>query len=228
MIKKILLWTSGIIAALIIFGIIAFSVINENLPEGQIGPEAEELAEKMLAALNYEAYQALDTIAWTFYRGHHFVWDKTNDKVNVKWEDFEVDLSTQTQKGTAKQGGISLEGEALEKALALAWQFFTNDSFWIVSPYKVRDPGTIRSIVKTEEGDALLIHYTSGGVTPGDSYLWILDENYRPKAYKLWVSILPIGGLEFSWEDWNQYNGAWFAGTHKGLAEINISNIWVQ
>ena len=54
-----------------------------------------------------------------------------------------------------------------------------------------------------ENGDkALLITYSSGGTTPGDSYLWILDENAKPIGYQMWVSIIPIGGLYASWDNW--------------------------
>jgi hypothetical protein len=58
-------------------------------------------------------------------------------------------------------------------------------------------------LVTTENGkDALLITYASGGTTPGDSYLWHLDDNGKPKSFQMWVKILPIGGLEASWEQW--------------------------
>ncbi|MDT0607679.1 hypothetical protein [Croceitalea rosinachiae] len=84
-----------------------------------------------------------------------------------------------------------------------ALKYFNNDSFWLVAPYKVFDKGTERSIVDLEDGSkGLLVTYTSGGDTPGDSYLWILNENGFPNSYKMWVSTIPIGGIEASWDDW--------------------------
>ncbi|MEL6864257.1 MAG: hypothetical protein AAFP19_07560, partial [Bacteroidota bacterium] len=75
--------------------------------------------------------------------------------------------------------------------------------------------------------EGLLVSYSSGGVTPGDSYLWILDESGQPVAWKMWVSIIPIGGLEFSWEDWMELpTGAKIATMHKSsLLDLDMSNI---
>jgi hypothetical protein len=73
------------------------------------------------------------------------------------------------------------------------------------APFKVFDPGTERKLVDTEEGaHALLVTYESGGVTPGDSYMWLLDENYMPFAWKMWVKIIPIGGVKAEWLGWNE------------------------
>ncbi|MDP4703862.1 MAG: hypothetical protein NWS05_02280, partial [Polaribacter sp.] len=79
---------------------------------------------------------------------------------------------------------------------------FNNDSFWLVAPHKLYDNGTIRTIKKIDGKDALHIKYTSGGSTPGDSYTWILDENFIPKSYKMYVPSMNMEGLDATWEDW--------------------------
>jgi hypothetical protein len=45
--------------------------------------------------------------------------------------------------------------------------YFNNDSFWLIAPFKLRDAGTTRSIVM-QDNQALMITYASGS-TPGDS-----------------------------------------------------------
>ena len=32
--------------------------------------------------------------------------------------------------------------------------------------------------------------------------MWILDEEGLPKAWRLWVSIVPVKGVKFTWENW--------------------------
>lgn len=56
----------------------------------------------------------------------------------------------------------------------------------MVAPYKVFDKGVERTLIKTKNNkDVLLVTYTSGGSTPGDSYLWLLDDNEKPNAFKI-------------------------------------------
>ncbi|MGS0527908.1 hypothetical protein ACU8V7_24695 [Zobellia nedashkovskayae] len=95
--------------------------------------------------------------------------------------------------------------------------FFNNDSFWLVAPFKVFDSGTQRSLVTLEDGsNALMITYSSGGSTPGDSYLWHLGPNGLPESYQMWVSIIPIGGLKATWDDWKiMESGAFLPTSHK-------------
>jgi hypothetical protein len=92
---------------------------------------------------------------------------------------------------------------------------------------KAFDSGTSRSIVQLDDqSEALMVSYSSGGATPGDAYLWILDDNFRPTSWKIWVSIIPIGGVTFTWEDWiKTETGAWVATRHDGLISVPIADV---
>ena len=120
-----------------------------------------------------------------------------------------LDLNEITGKAYTK--GIEVIGDmGANKLIQEAWANWCNDSFWLLAPYKVFDKGTKRTLVPQEgQGMGLLITYESGGVTPGDSYLWILNKDNTPSRWRMWVSNIPMGGALASWENWKTlYNGA--------------------
>lgn len=200
---------------------------NEDLPTGTKGPKADQLAKQMLKALDYEAYKKTDYLEWTFKGNHHYKWHKSKKLCEVRWNHFRVELDLDNSSNS-KIYVAEQEYNGVEKQdyINKAIQFFNNDSFWLVAPYKVFDDGTERSVIQTEGNkEALLVTYTSGGKTPGDSYLWNLDENYKPVSYKMWVDIIPIDGIEATWEGWiTTQSGAQLPTFHKILVfglEIN-------
>jgi hypothetical protein len=194
----------GVLVLLIILFAFAYFKYNEPLPEGVSGTEADALATKMLKAVNHEAYKNTRYLSWTFPGGHHYTWDKDQHQVEVSWSDVDVNLNLkQPSTSIVKVNDQIISSEKTSSYIEKALSYFHNDSFWLIAPHKVFDQGVTRSIVTLENNEkALLVAYTSGGTTPGDSYLWLLDENGLPKGYKMWVSIIPIGGLYATWEDW--------------------------
>jgi hypothetical protein len=69
---------------------------------------------------------------------------------------------------------------------------------------------------------ALLVTYTSGGDTPGDSYLWKLQPNGFPISFKMWVSIIPIGGIEASWDEWQVTESGAFLPARHSIGPITL------
>lgn len=208
----------------------SYLFVNEKLPQGNQSTAADSLAKKMLRAVNHEAYKNTRYLEWTFPGGHHYKWDKQEHLVHVSWKEHVVHLNTKEPKQSIvlSKGEILDDDAAKLKIVEKAIRYFNNDSFWLVAPHKVFDPGTERRIVLNENGEpALLVTYTSGGSTPGDSYLWILDDSGLPKAFKLWVSILPVGGLEATWEGWkNTGSGTLLPTQHRILSyEWNIKDL---
>ncbi|GAB5524057.1 MAG: hypothetical protein Roseis2KO_19290 [Roseivirga sp.] len=220
----------GIVFILLIVGLFGFYLVkNENLPEGNSGPEADEMARAMLTAMNHTAWQNTEQVSWTFRGAHDYSWDRKEHKVSVTWGDNTVTLNPETMEGIASTEGKALTAEEEQALIKTAWDYFNNDSFWLAAPFKVFDPGTERSIVTVADGrKGLKITYTSGGTTPGDSYVWILGDDNRPVACKMWVSIIPIGGIEFTWENYQQLpSGVPVATEHiaLGLLNVDLSNL---
>lgn len=222
--KKILKIVAGLIVFLtlptvLLFGFLYFKY-DEDLPVGQPGEKAEILATKMLSALDYEAYQSTNYLEWTFKNRHHFKWNKKENNCDVYWKNYRVHLNFNSiDKSEAFENDIKITGEEANELIENATKLFNNDSFWLVAPYKIFDPGTERSIVTLKNGkQALMVTYTSGGSTPGDSYLWHLDPNSKPTSFQMWVDILPIGGLEATWDQWTTTeSGAQLPTFHKFL-----------
>jgi len=226
--KKFLKWSAIIIVSLIVILFIAVQIISKPLPEGEEGAAAEALAQKMLVATDQAAWDTTVFVRWDFAGLHQYLWDRKRNLVQVEWSSNKVLLNTQDQEGKAWVDGQELEAAAARKKLAEAWNYFCNDSFWLNAPGKIYDPGTTRKLVKLEDGtESLLITYASGGVTPGDSYLWILDESGLPIKWKLWVNIFPIGGMETSWGQWQKLStGAKVATFHDlGVYQLKISDV---
>jgi hypothetical protein len=175
----------------------------EKRPEGVQGQQADRLAERMLAATNAAAWQSTGAVGWTFRGDREHLWDRQRSLARVRWGRFEVLLDLTTLKSVARKGGRKVEGAELDKAARKAFGYWTNDSFWLNPVSKVFDEGTSRSLVELDGGgQGLLVEYTSGGLTPGDAYLWIVDEDGLPTEWRMWVSALPVGGARASWEDW--------------------------
>ena len=227
-IKKCLVFTGGVFVLILVFCVVIFVLYNEDLPQGKSGAAAEEKTMAMMQALHKDKWDQIETIKWTFRGSHHYEWDKKNNIVRVKWKEVEVVLEPDKQTGTVL-APTSLSAKKEQRYVQKAYRMFNNDGFWMAGPYKILDPGTERSLVTLADGrEGLKVTHTQGGTTPGDSYVWILDENHRPTSVKMWVSVIPIGGVETSWENYHLFeNGVMIAKDHRiqNLINAKISNL---
>jgi hypothetical protein len=188
----------ALVAIITIIGMVK----HKPKPVGMVGPEAEQMTQAMYAALNKPAWDSTGWVKWQMGK-HTFAWDRVREQVRVQWSDYDVLVSTKDQTGKVLRNGNEQSGDDAQDALQKAWSYFCNDSFWFVAPFKATDEGTTRSVVTLKNGNkGLLVQYYAGGVTPGDTYLWELDEHHVPVAYSMWVKIIPIGGLRSTWSSW--------------------------
>jgi hypothetical protein len=206
-----------------------FFLMDEKLPEGVEGPEAELLAHKMVESIDAQAWDNTGVVSWGFDNRTH-IWDRERHFSLVNYKSYQVILDIDNRKGLILKGGESENTEEKEEICRMAWRYWANDSFWLNPISKIFDPGTERRLVNWKGEEALLVTYTSGGNTPGDSYLWIVGDDGRPTHWKFWVSLIPIGGMTFTWEGWERMNSGVFISTKHfhPIKRIEIKNPFAE
>lgn len=216
-----------IVLVLLGIGVIAYFLVNKPVPEGRQGSEADAMAHKMLEAIGMSVWEKIPYVAWTFQGSRHYVWDKRHHLASISWDDYTVKLDTKTQQGVVSLSGKMLDGKEKQDAIDKAWGYWCNDSFWLNAPSKVYDPGTELSVTDLDEGGkGLKVTYSSGGVTPGDTYVWALDADGLPRYFKMWVSIIPVGGVKATWEQWEDFDGAKLSTLHQiGPKAVTLTNL---
>ncbi len=218
------------IAAIIVLTIaVLYFSLNETLPAGKSGIEADNFALKIQEAVEHDKYLTTEFLQWTFRNKNHYLWNRKSNTADVTIDDITVklDLNNPHKSSVYENGRATLSRDS-QKIIDNALANFNNDSFWVVAPHKLFDKGVTRELVTLEDkSKGLLVTYSFGGTTPGDAYLWKVDKNYRPTSYQMWVSIIPIGGIEATWEDWTTTkSGAYLSQKHKLLGfGIPISNL---
>lgn len=224
-------WGIGCAAALAVVGAglgIAYAVVDRPVPDGKPGPEADALARRIREAVHQDAWDRTGAVRWVFAGRHRWLWDRKRDLARLRDGEQEVLLRLSDRSGRVTKGGEVLSGDERRDALDDAYASFINDAFWLQPMRTFFDAGVRRKLVQLDDGGSgLLVTYTQGGVTPGDSYLWIPGQDGKPVRWRMWVSIIPIGGLAASWERWRALEtGALVSTLHRaGPVELEISDV---
>lgn len=169
-------------------GMIALCLfLSTTLVAGEMGKADEKAAaiaaEVMTAMGGSEAYDETRFLTWRFFGKRYHVWDKHTGDIRVETgKGLVVVMNLHTQKGRAWQEGTEVTDEAeLKPLLTRGYEMWINDSYWLVMPYKLRDPGVTLAYTredKTEDGRAahvLTLTFEEVGVTPENKYEVFVD-----------------------------------------------------
>ena len=222
MAKKVIKYLMLIVAVVVLFGLSTCVFMSKKMPEGVQGPGTDELVDKMWKALNKEAWDSTKYVKWSFRDKHHYLWNREDNLVQISWKKNRVLFNPNDVTGIVYVDEIKQSPQNSAKIIEKAWSYWCNDMYWLIAPFKLKDKGVELSIVKHEDGDRLKVSYISGGVTPGDSYIWSFDQQNMPESYEMYTSIIPVQGIEASWEGWISLStGAKISTLHK-MAKISL------
>lgn len=132
-----------------------------------------------LPALRFDFAVVRDTAEVT--RRRH-LWDRKGDRYRLEWTGGEDSVyvalfspsafDDEAPAGQVALNGQALSGEARDIQLRDAYETYINDSYWLLAPLKLFDPGVRRAIDPDSGASMLAVSFDGVGLTPGDRY-WV-------------------------------------------------------
>ena len=87
-------------------------------------------------------------------------------------------MNVNTREGEVYLNGEPVDSTQRTELLERAYRRYINDSYWLLAPVKMMDPGVSRTYVadsSTAETDVLRLSFADVGLTPGDQYWLYVD-----------------------------------------------------
>ena len=161
--------------------LLVFSVAFYTAPAAAQDKKAQELAQRVMEQMGgKQGWNNTRFIAWSF-RDQYQVWDKKADRFRWEKDSLVAIISTRTKDGKVYVAGKELQNGAEKRQLLdKAYAAWINNSYWLVMPFKLQDPGVMLQYIgegKTMDGAAasmLQMTFEKVGLTPENKYhLWI-------------------------------------------------------
>lgn len=150
----------------------------------QSDAKAKTIAAKVMKKMGgQKGWDDTRYLAWTF-NNQYQVWDKHQNRFRWEKDSTIAIIDTQTKQGKVYVAGRELQNpEEKQKMLDRAYALFINNSYWLVMPFKLQDPGVTLKYVgeqQTMDGakaDVLQMTFEEVGLTPQNKYHVWVDKN---------------------------------------------------
>ena len=188
--------------------------------------DAQQLAKAVWKASGGENWTKVKELRFTFIveqegkelaRAEHH-WDVAAGTDRVKWK--------------GKDVTVNLASPAQDEDSKTAYARWVNDSYWLLAPLKVLDPGVKLSAEGPKEAgearfETLRLSFEGVGLTPGDQYLLYIDP--QTKLVRAWDYIpAPEKVMHGTWDKYETFGGLQLSTEHEfggriiRFADINV------
>lgn len=220
--RKILLFALSGLAPMMFLVQARFSPAVNASPGGS-DPQAVKIAKEVIRAMGgQKEWNNAHYISWNFFGRRKLVWDKWKNVVRIDWVNTarQVQVDLISGKGYVELNGVPQNNpDSLAKYLKTGKEVWINDSYWLVMPFKLLDPGVTlkyggREIIPDgRTADILELTFDHVGVTPQNKYriwvdaksrlviMWDYFENATDKTPKIsntWDDYKPYGKILLS------------------------------
>lgn len=144
------------------------------------------------------------------------LWDRHTGRYRVAWvrdgKRYQALFNVNTKQGKVYADSQEVTGEDLEKALKTAYGRFINDTYWLLMPCKLCDPGVHLKYEgeRQEEGvtyDVVTLSFDDNiGLTPKDRYwAYVNRETHLMDKWAFVLKGADVPPTPFLWKNWQTY-----------------------
>ncbi len=198
--------------------------------------KAIKIADKVMKANGGKKnWDATHYIAWNFFGSRTLVWDKYTGDVRIEnlKNDTKILVNINTLKGKVYKNGAELtQPDSLTKYLTEGRNIWINDSYWLVMPFKMKDPGVTLKYIgedttqKGAKADVVRLTYKGVGVTPNNAFnVWV---NKKTNLVEQWAfykeADQPKPGFVHMWTDYQTYGSIKLSGLRgdRKISDIHV------
>ena len=157
-------------------------------------PAALALADRIVATLGgREAWDRTGYVAFDFVVSRRdtvvsrrsLAWDRATDRIRLELKDakghaWAVWTDLAHGDGVVRVDGVPADSAAKAQWLKRAYAVWVNDTYWLLMPFKLRDPGVTLADGgpdSTGRAHVLELSFAGVGLTPGDRYRVHVDDD---------------------------------------------------
>jgi hypothetical protein len=200
-------------------------------------PKAVAIADQVMQSLGgKDRWNALTGIRWSFgfeqndtvrtMRRHSWNkmtgWHRVEGKNRAGQPFVFIENMNDSTAGMAWMNGNPIVGDSLKKLMKTAKRMWTNDTYWMLMPYKLRDPGVNLGYAGEEKDstgttyDKLALSFDHVGQTPGDRYwVYVNRANHRIEKWDYLLESDKPPPSHATWANWEEHEGLWFPTAHR-------------
>jgi plasmid maintenance system killer protein len=153
---------------------------------------------------------------------------------NVK-NDTKILVNINSLKGKVFKNGAELTNpDSLAKYLQEGKNIWINDSYWLVMPFKMKDPGVTLKYVSedtTQKGakaDVVRLTYKGVGVTPNNAFnVWVNKKTHLVEQWSFYREAnQPKPGFVLPWDDYQTFGKIKLSGNRgeRKITDIHVFN----
>jgi hypothetical protein len=235
---------SGAVAALAALAIALAAVPSPAAAAEGTSPSLDAVVDHVTQALGgKKAWDDTHYVKFSFAGRRTHWWDKWTGRHRVEGSTREgqkyiVLENLNTREGKAWVDGQEVAADKAKEWLDRGYGAWINDTYWLLMPYKLRDPGVnlVAAGEETIDGktyDKLALTFGKVGLTPGDRYWAWIDRGTGLMdrwAYVLQDQPADAAPTVWKWEGWQRYGNVMLA-PHRtqvgGEGKIELSDIAV-
>lgn len=199
-------------------------------------PKALALADSVIQAMGgQQAWQNTRYLKWNFFGKRELLWDKQTDRVKIYIAQKSVTINVDLQADTGniyKGDQLMNEPDSVKQYLQQGKQMWANDSYWLIMPFKLKDPGVqltyLRqdTLEKGQQVDVLNVTFNEVGFTPQNKYHLYIDQDSH--LVRKWAYFQKADQTEPSmvtpWTNYKRYGNLLLS---SGRGKLKLSNIEV-